>query len=87
MTHHPWVLPVSPWTPPARYALCLSNQRSVGGGVIDPDQIHEVAVFSRPYSAMWDRESLAAFKLALDVVKEGIRSTSRDGVDVLIHQA
>jgi hypothetical protein len=56
--------------------------------VIDPDQIYEVAVFSRPYSAMWDRESLAAFKLALDVVKaKGIRSKSRDGVDVLIHQA
>jgi hypothetical protein len=66
----------------------LGNHGPVGEGVIEPDQNHEVAAFSRPYSAMWDRESLAAFKLALDVVKaKGIPNKSRDGVDVLIHQA
>jgi hypothetical protein len=36
---------------------------------------------------MWDRESLAAFKVALDVVKaKGLASQNRDGIEVLIHQ-
>jgi hypothetical protein len=35
---------------------------------------------------MWDSESLAAFKLALDLVRaKGIASKNRDGVEVLIH--
>ena len=34
---------------------------------------------------MWHRESLAAFKLALDLVKaKGIASKNRDGVDLLV---
>ena len=47
----------------------------------------EVAAFSRPYSAMWDRESLAAFKLALDRVKaKGVAHQNPDGVETLIYQ-
>jgi hypothetical protein len=37
---------------------------------------------------MWEREALAAFKLALDVVNaKGITSKNLDGVDRLTHQA
>jgi hypothetical protein len=35
---------------------------------------------------MWDRESLAAFKLALEVVKAKGTASHRDGVEMLIHQ-
>lgn len=36
---------------------------------------------------MWHRESLAAFKLALDLVKANVvASQNRDGVEMLIYQ-
>jgi hypothetical protein len=47
----------------------------------------KLPLFPAPISPMWDRESLAAFKLALDLVKaKGTTSRNPDGVEMLIHQ-